>query len=138
MWDIVPVRGKEVQVTPQIICDFYNAPYYEKYFIDETDLEYFRDISMDNIINVLIEGRGKWKYRPELRAKKIKDWNKQRQESIATLASSQRFIRAQQELYTDMFGPTNLEQEEEVHEREEEGEDEKDDRSEEMDFEEGD
>ncbi|MFQ6624184.1 hypothetical protein Gotur_003343, partial [Gossypium turneri] len=63
MWDIVPVRGKEVGVTPQIICDFYNAPYYEKDFIDETDLEHFRDVDMDNIVNFLIEGRGEWKYR---------------------------------------------------------------------------
>ncbi|MBA0788916.1 hypothetical protein Gotri_026076 [Gossypium trilobum] len=41
MWEIVPVRGKEIRVTPRIICDFYNAPYYEKDFIDETDLVYF-------------------------------------------------------------------------------------------------
>ncbi|KAG8473207.1 hypothetical protein CXB51_035129 [Gossypium anomalum] len=65
IWDTVPVRGKEVQVSPRIICDFYNATYYGKDFIDETDLEYFQDIGMDNIINFLIEGRGKWKYRPE-------------------------------------------------------------------------
>ncbi|KAH1031759.1 hypothetical protein J1N35_043933 [Gossypium stocksii] len=49
----------------RIICDFYNAPYNEKDFIDETDLEYFRDIDMDNIINFLTEGRGEWKYHPE-------------------------------------------------------------------------
>ncbi|MBA0772046.1 hypothetical protein Gotri_007485 [Gossypium trilobum] len=41
--------------------EFYNAPFYEKYFIEEIDLEYFRDINMDNIINFLIEGRGNWK-----------------------------------------------------------------------------
>ncbi|MBA0643940.1 hypothetical protein Goklo_028182 [Gossypium klotzschianum] len=73
MWDIVPVRGKEVRVTPRIIYDFYNAPYYEKDFIDETDLEYFRDIDMDNIINFLIEGRGEWKYRSE-KAGEIDKW----------------------------------------------------------------
>ncbi|MBA0679781.1 hypothetical protein Goari_011531, partial [Gossypium aridum] len=38
MWDMVLVRGMEVQVTPRIICDFYNAPYYENDLIDETDL----------------------------------------------------------------------------------------------------
>ncbi|KAH1129586.1 hypothetical protein J1N35_000964, partial [Gossypium stocksii] len=64
IWDIVPVRGKEVRVTPRIICEFYNAPYYEKYFISETNLKYFWDIDMDNIINFLTEGRGKRKYRP--------------------------------------------------------------------------
>ncbi|KAH1056920.1 hypothetical protein J1N35_034985 [Gossypium stocksii] len=63
MWDIVPVRGKEVQVTPRMICDFYNAPYYEKYFIEEIDLEYFRDIDKDKIINYLTESKGEWKYR---------------------------------------------------------------------------
>ncbi|KAL1078387.1 hypothetical protein V6Z11_D10G156900 [Gossypium hirsutum] len=51
-----------VQVTPRIICDLYNVPYYENDFIDEIDLEYFRDIDMDNIINFLTKGRGEWKY----------------------------------------------------------------------------
>ncbi|MBA0788745.1 hypothetical protein Gotri_027985 [Gossypium trilobum] len=41
MWDMVLVRGKEVRVTPRIICNFYNASYYENDFFDETDLEYF-------------------------------------------------------------------------------------------------
>ncbi|MBA0645680.1 hypothetical protein Goklo_013743 [Gossypium klotzschianum] len=41
MWDIVPIRGKEVQVIPRTIFNFYNAPYYEKYFIDEINFEYF-------------------------------------------------------------------------------------------------
>ncbi|MBA0730646.1 hypothetical protein Golax_026020 [Gossypium laxum] len=62
LWESILVRGKEVRVTPRIICDFYNIPYYENDFIDETDLEYFRDIVMDNIIIVLTEGRGEWKY----------------------------------------------------------------------------
>ncbi|MBA0759778.1 hypothetical protein Gotri_022612 [Gossypium trilobum] len=58
IWDIVLVRGKEVRITPQIVCDFYNAPYYENDFIDETDSEYFRGKDMDSIINFLTEGRG--------------------------------------------------------------------------------
>ncbi|MBA0688614.1 hypothetical protein Goari_006387 [Gossypium aridum] len=62
MWDMVLVRGKEVRVTPYIICDFYNAPYYKNDFIDETDLEYFRDIDLDSI-NFLTKGSGEWKYR---------------------------------------------------------------------------
>ncbi|MBA0761311.1 hypothetical protein Gotri_023981 [Gossypium trilobum] len=41
MWETVLVRGKEVRITSQFFCDFYNAPYYKKYFIDETDLKYF-------------------------------------------------------------------------------------------------
>ncbi|MBA0699214.1 hypothetical protein Goari_000869, partial [Gossypium aridum] len=38
MWDMVLVQGKEMRVTPRIIWDFYNAPYYENDFIDESDL----------------------------------------------------------------------------------------------------
>ncbi|MBA0859383.1 hypothetical protein Goshw_006233 [Gossypium schwendimanii] len=38
----------------------------------------------------------------------------------------------------DMFGPTNMEQEEEAHESEEEGENKEDDGSKEIDFKEGD
>ncbi|KAH1098215.1 hypothetical protein J1N35_015136, partial [Gossypium stocksii] len=49
--------GDKVQITPRIICDFYNAPFYDQDFIDETDLEYFREIDMDNIINYLTDGR---------------------------------------------------------------------------------
>ncbi|MBA0787372.1 hypothetical protein Gotri_027386 [Gossypium trilobum] len=56
MWEIVLVRGKEVGITTRIICDFYNAPYYEKDFIDKTDIEYFQDIDMENIINILKAG----------------------------------------------------------------------------------
>ncbi|MBA0662357.1 hypothetical protein Goklo_006490, partial [Gossypium klotzschianum] len=56
IWDIVRVRGKEMRVTSRIISDFYNASSYEKYVIDETDLEYFWDIT-----NFLTEGRGEWK-----------------------------------------------------------------------------
>ncbi|MBA0777658.1 hypothetical protein Gotri_005653 [Gossypium trilobum] len=41
MWDMVLVRGKEVRVTPRIIFDFNNTPYYENDFIDETVLEQF-------------------------------------------------------------------------------------------------
>ncbi|MBA0727533.1 hypothetical protein Golax_000512 [Gossypium laxum] len=33
IWELVLVRGKEVRVTPQIICSFYNAPYYENDFL---------------------------------------------------------------------------------------------------------
>ncbi|MBA0660713.1 hypothetical protein Goklo_012685 [Gossypium klotzschianum] len=62
--DIVSVRGIEVKVTLRIICDSFNASYYNEDFIDEINLEYFRNIDMDNIISYLTEGRGEWKYRP--------------------------------------------------------------------------
>ncbi|MBA0733151.1 hypothetical protein Gogos_017190 [Gossypium gossypioides] len=61
IWETV-----HVEVTPRIICDFYNSPCYEKDFIDEIDLEYFQDIDVDNIINFLTEGRGEYKYRPDM------------------------------------------------------------------------
>ncbi|MBA0752007.1 hypothetical protein Gogos_000888, partial [Gossypium gossypioides] len=32
-------------------------------FVEETDLDYFRDINMDNAINFLTEGKGEWKCR---------------------------------------------------------------------------
>ncbi|MBA0853927.1 hypothetical protein Goshw_023954, partial [Gossypium schwendimanii] len=53
---MILVLGKEVRVTPRIIYDFYNVPYYDNDFIDETDLEYFRDIDMDSIINFFTKG----------------------------------------------------------------------------------
>ncbi|MBA0755156.1 hypothetical protein Gogos_020471 [Gossypium gossypioides] len=54
-WERIPVRGKEVLVTLRAICEFHNAPYYESNFLEEIDLEYFRDTNMDNIINYLTE-----------------------------------------------------------------------------------
>ncbi|MBA0613272.1 hypothetical protein Godav_013742 [Gossypium davidsonii] len=47
IWDTAFVRGIKVKVTPRNICDFYNAPFYEQDFINEINLEYFRDIDMD-------------------------------------------------------------------------------------------
>lgn len=57
MWESVTVRGKAVRVTLGEICEFYNLPYYEYDFIDNTDLNYFKEIVMDNIVKYLIEGR---------------------------------------------------------------------------------
>ncbi|KAH1107070.1 hypothetical protein J1N35_010838, partial [Gossypium stocksii] len=117
IWDIVLVQGKEVRVIPRIICEFYNAPYYENDFINETDLEYFKDLDMDSIINFLTESRDEWKYRKEFA----------RQNNIRVLN------------YTpNMFGPTNMEQDKEAKESEEEGEKDEDNENEEMDDEEDD
>lgn len=44
-------RGKELWVTPRVFCEFYNTPYYENEFLEESDLEYFSDNNMDNVIN---------------------------------------------------------------------------------------
>lgn len=53
-----------MHVTLREIYEFYNAPYYESDFVDVSNLEYFRDLNMDNIINFLTKGRGEWKHRP--------------------------------------------------------------------------
>ncbi|MBA0646330.1 hypothetical protein Goklo_014303 [Gossypium klotzschianum] len=106
--DIVSMRGIKVKVTPRIICDFYNAQFYDQDFIDETDLEYFRDINMDKIINYLTEGREEWKYRLE-------------SGSIFQEFARQNNIRVLN--YTpDMFGATPFDKEKGEHESEEEGE----------------
>ncbi|MBA0637840.1 hypothetical protein Godav_022202 [Gossypium davidsonii] len=65
-WETIPVQGKEVLVTPRAISEFYNTPYYESDFLEENNLEYFRDINMDKVIKYLTEGRGEWKCRPVL------------------------------------------------------------------------
>ncbi|MBA0572172.1 hypothetical protein Golob_002530, partial [Gossypium lobatum] len=61
---MVPVRGIELRVTTQFIFEFYNTSYYENNFVEESDLEYFRNINMDSVINYLTECRGEWKYHP--------------------------------------------------------------------------
>ncbi|KAK5836336.1 hypothetical protein PVK06_012120 [Gossypium arboreum] len=64
IWKTVAVKGKEVQVTPQEICEFYNAPYYAKDFLDNIDLNTFRIIKKDDILKYLTQGRGLWNHRP--------------------------------------------------------------------------
>ncbi|MBA0788449.1 hypothetical protein Gotri_027499, partial [Gossypium trilobum] len=54
-----------VFVTPRETCEFYNAPYYEFDFVEESDLEYFMDINMDSIINYLTKGRDECKHHLE-------------------------------------------------------------------------
>ncbi|MBA0787723.1 hypothetical protein Gotri_026238 [Gossypium trilobum] len=63
-WETIPVRGKEVFVTLRTICEFYNAPYYEFNFVEESVLEHFGDINLYNILKILKEGRGEWKHCP--------------------------------------------------------------------------
>ncbi|KAH1064100.1 hypothetical protein J1N35_029087, partial [Gossypium stocksii] len=57
IWQNVTVKGKKVHVIPWEICEFYNAPYYEFEFVENSDLEYFRNINMYNIINYLTEDK---------------------------------------------------------------------------------
>lgn len=51
------LRGKEVHVTFREICEFYDAPYYENNFLENTNLTNFKDINMDNIVNYLSKRR---------------------------------------------------------------------------------
>ncbi|MBA0787303.1 hypothetical protein Gotri_024881 [Gossypium trilobum] len=57
IWETIMVMGKKMHVTPREICEFYNVPYYETDFLNNTNLTNFKDIDMDNIANYLTEGR---------------------------------------------------------------------------------
>ncbi|MBA0611210.1 hypothetical protein Godav_011911 [Gossypium davidsonii] len=123
--DIVSMRGIKVKVTPRIICDFYNAQFYDQDFIDETDLEYFRDINMDKIINYLTEGREEWKYR--LGTSISTSFNQAIMFPKAKMWIQFMCTRIVPTLivfnYTpDMFGATPFDKEKGEHESEEEGE----------------
>lgn len=37
----VTVKGVEVPITPDDLCDFYNIPYYEKDFVEEINFDKF-------------------------------------------------------------------------------------------------
>ncbi|MBA0711076.1 hypothetical protein Golax_010308, partial [Gossypium laxum] len=63
-------RGEEVSITPKEICEFYNAPFYDKDFLSSIDLDKFENIDMKDVIKYLTQGRertqvcvGKWIYR---------------------------------------------------------------------------
>ncbi|KAH1082542.1 hypothetical protein J1N35_022303, partial [Gossypium stocksii] len=55
IWEKVLLQGIDVHGIPREICEFYNAPYYELNFVDNSDLEYYKNINMDNIINYLMK-----------------------------------------------------------------------------------
>ncbi|MBA0734104.1 hypothetical protein Gogos_018050, partial [Gossypium gossypioides] len=37
-------KGEEVPITPREICEFYDAPFYDKDFLSSTDLDKFANI----------------------------------------------------------------------------------------------
>ncbi|MBA0803424.1 hypothetical protein Gohar_013634, partial [Gossypium harknessii] len=110
IWDTVLVRGKEVQEGVPMTST-------------EKLLKPSRSIIGDTLFQQYIK----------LRAKQLKDWNKQHQETTATPTLSKG-----SQLYTDMFESTNMGQEEEAHESEGEREEEEDGEDDEMDDEEAD
>lgn len=61
----VKMRGKDVQISPNDIYEFYNIPYYEKE-TDNTDLKGFQNISIEDVIKYLMQGRGSWNYKPDI------------------------------------------------------------------------
>ncbi|MBA0855845.1 hypothetical protein Goshw_019979, partial [Gossypium schwendimanii] len=65
IWEDITVRGEEVHVTLREICKFYNVSYYEAGFLDNIDLDNFKDINMDNIVNYLTKGRGERNHRSD-------------------------------------------------------------------------
>ncbi|PPR94452.1 hypothetical protein GOBAR_AA26217 [Gossypium barbadense] len=54
------IRGKEVLVTPQDICWYYNAPYYTHGHLETLDLFTFEDFDMEGIIVYLTVRHGEW------------------------------------------------------------------------------
>ncbi|MBA0880362.1 hypothetical protein Goshw_001258 [Gossypium schwendimanii] len=64
--ETITIRGKEMRVTPREICEFYNAPYYENSFLDNTNLDTFRDIDMDDVVKYLTGGKGIWNHRADI------------------------------------------------------------------------
>lgn len=57
------VRGEEVLITSREICEFYDILYYGKHFLNEIDLNTFKDIEMKDVVRYLTQGRGTWNYR---------------------------------------------------------------------------
>ncbi|MBA0568149.1 hypothetical protein Golob_005661 [Gossypium lobatum] len=57
IWETITIRGKEMRVTPREICEFYNVAYYENSFLDNINLDTFRDIDMDDVVKYLTEGK---------------------------------------------------------------------------------
>ncbi|MBA0723473.1 hypothetical protein Golax_004050, partial [Gossypium laxum] len=52
-WDTVTLRGEEVLITLREICEFYDIPYYGIDFLDNTDLNTFEDIKMEDVVKYL-------------------------------------------------------------------------------------
>lgn len=57
------MRGRRVPLTLDELCEFYNVPYYEKYFINNNDLKKFLNINMEDVVKYLTQGKRTWKYR---------------------------------------------------------------------------
>ncbi|MBA0582325.1 hypothetical protein Gorai_024476, partial [Gossypium raimondii] len=58
--DKVYVKGKEVEVSPFIICKYYKVPFYVNDEIKLLKLRNFNGIDLDSIMHYLTEGRGEW------------------------------------------------------------------------------
>ncbi|MBA0711147.1 hypothetical protein Golax_010365 [Gossypium laxum] len=69
-WDTITMRGEEVSITLKEICEFYDIPYYGKDFLNNTDLNTFEDIEMEDVINYLTQGRVSLKWNNQLKAHK--------------------------------------------------------------------
>lgn len=60
----VTVKGKQVDISPRNICEYYNAPYHGDYYLDLVDLKHFSNIGMEHVMSFLIENQGVWKRQP--------------------------------------------------------------------------
>ncbi|MBA0735454.1 hypothetical protein Gogos_019301 [Gossypium gossypioides] len=59
-YDKVYVKGKEVEVSPSIICKYYKVLFYVSDEIKLLKLRNFNGIDLDSIMHYLTEGRGEW------------------------------------------------------------------------------
>ncbi|MBA0750733.1 hypothetical protein Gogos_002123, partial [Gossypium gossypioides] len=50
-------RGEEVPITPKEICEFYDAPFYDKGFLSSIDLDKFKNIDMEDVIKYLTQAQ---------------------------------------------------------------------------------
>lgn len=57
----------ELPLTPYVIFEFYDTPYYESDFLPNTDLEKLENIDMDSVIKYLSQDRGSWNNRLDTR-----------------------------------------------------------------------
>ncbi|MBA0717480.1 hypothetical protein Golax_005294 [Gossypium laxum] len=58
MCKIVMVRGMDVPFSSKKICKYYDAPYYDSYFLENIDLIGFQDIDTNSIAKYLTEYLG--------------------------------------------------------------------------------
>ncbi|MBA0614665.1 hypothetical protein Godav_014931 [Gossypium davidsonii] len=108
------------------------VPVVQEFYASLQDQEFgnTEDIDMDNIINFLTEGMGEWKYRLVAPALNVSNVNTFRVVLLYVILQKKQWMQESKPIFQefarknniqvpnhtpDMFRPTHLEQEEEVH-----------------------